>query len=111
MVPPTFGEALIFGTHRKRGMREVGNQSGEEYVKPRQESQRSSEVSVKKEENPVQQKQQFKKKKVAAVSVRHATQEEGSFEEQELDSGTARQRGRGHNRLPESSRASGGESN
>ncbi|KAJ1165371.1 hypothetical protein NDU88_005799, partial [Pleurodeles waltl] len=68
-----------------------------EYVKPRQESQRSSEVSVKKEEKPVQQKQQFKKKKVATVSVRHATQEEGSLEEQELGSSTARQRGRGHN--------------
>ncbi|KAJ1172156.1 hypothetical protein NDU88_004006 [Pleurodeles waltl] len=81
-----------------------------EYVKPRQESQRSSEVSVKKEEKPIQQKQQFKKKKVAAVSVRHATQEEGSLEEQDMSSSTARQRGRGHNSSPESSRASGGKS-
>ncbi|KAJ1211518.1 hypothetical protein NDU88_006876, partial [Pleurodeles waltl] len=34
-----------------------------EYVKPTQESQRSTEVSVKKEENLPQQKPQFKKKK------------------------------------------------
>ncbi|KAJ1169906.1 hypothetical protein NDU88_001794 [Pleurodeles waltl] len=82
-----------------------------EYVKPRQESQRSTEVSVKKEEKPIQQKQQFKKKKVAAVSVRHATQEESSLEEQDLGVSTVRQRGRGHNSSPESYRTSGGESN
>ncbi|KAJ1129582.1 hypothetical protein NDU88_007949 [Pleurodeles waltl] len=95
----------------KRNERDGRSERRTEYVKPRQESQRSSEVSVKKEEKPVQQKQQFKKKKVAAVSVRHATQVEGPLEEQELGSTIARQRGRGHNRLPESSRASGGESN
>ncbi|KAJ1157183.1 hypothetical protein NDU88_009898 [Pleurodeles waltl] len=82
-----------------------------EYVKPRQESLRSTEVSVKQEEKPIQQKQQFKKKKVAAVSIRHATQEESSLEEQDMGVGTVRQRGRGHNSSPESSRASGGESN
>ncbi|KAJ1191472.1 hypothetical protein NDU88_000788 [Pleurodeles waltl] len=95
----------------KRNERDGRSERRTEYVKPRQESQRFSEVSVKKEEKPVQQKQQFKKKKVAAVSVRHATQEEGPLEEQELGSSTARQRGRGHNSSPESSRASGGESN
>ncbi|KAJ1117676.1 hypothetical protein NDU88_005873, partial [Pleurodeles waltl] len=78
-----------------------------EYMKPRQESQRSTEVSVKKEEKPIQQKQQFKKKKVAAASVRHATQEESSLEEQDMGVSTVRQRGRGHDSSPESSRASG----
>ncbi|KAJ1137058.1 hypothetical protein NDU88_003471 [Pleurodeles waltl] len=95
----------------KTNERGVRSERRTEYVKQRQESQRSSEVSVKKEEKPIQQKQQFKKKKVAAVSVRHATQEESSLEEQDMGTSTARQRGRGHNSSPESSRASGGESN
>ncbi|KAJ1091602.1 hypothetical protein NDU88_004721 [Pleurodeles waltl] len=95
----------------KRNERGGRSERRTEYEKPRPESQRSSEVSVKKEENPTQQKQQFKKKKVAAVSVRHATQEESSLEEQDMGTSTVRQRSRGHNSSPESSRASGGESN
>ncbi|KAJ1179958.1 hypothetical protein NDU88_005186 [Pleurodeles waltl] len=82
-----------------------------EYVEPRHESQRSTEVSAKKEEKPPQQKPQFKKKKVAAVAVRHATQEEGSLEEQGVGTSATRQCSRGHNSLPESSRASRQESN
>ncbi|KAJ1216668.1 hypothetical protein NDU88_004269 [Pleurodeles waltl] len=95
----------------KRNERGGRSERRTEYVKPRQESHRSTEVSVKQEEKPIQQKQQFKKKKVAAVSIRHATQEESSLEEQYMGVGTVRQRGRGHNSSPESSRASGGESN
>ncbi|KAJ1214187.1 hypothetical protein NDU88_001813 [Pleurodeles waltl] len=95
----------------KRNERGGRSEQRTEYVKPRQESHRSSEVSVKKEEKPIQQKQQFKKKKVAAVSVRHATQEEGSLEEEDMGTSTARQCSRGQNSSPESSRASGGESN
>ncbi|KAJ1155301.1 hypothetical protein NDU88_008032 [Pleurodeles waltl] len=60
-----------------------------EYVKPKKDSQHSSEVSVKEEEKLLQQKPQFKKKKVAAVNIRHATQEEGFTEEQEVGTGTA----------------------
>ncbi|KAJ1136500.1 hypothetical protein NDU88_002916 [Pleurodeles waltl] len=95
----------------KRNERGGRSERRTEYVKPRQESQRSSVVSVKKEEKPIQQKQQFKKKKVAAVSVRHATQEESSLEEQDMGTSTARQCVRGHNSSPESSRASGGYKN
>ncbi|KAJ1189034.1 hypothetical protein NDU88_005786 [Pleurodeles waltl] len=95
----------------KRSERGGRSERRTEYVKPRQESQRSTEVSVKQEEKPLQQKQQFKKKKVAAVSVRHAAQEESSLDEQDMGVGTVRQRGRGHNSSPESSRPSGGESN
>ncbi|KAJ1136271.1 hypothetical protein NDU88_002688 [Pleurodeles waltl] len=95
----------------KRSERGGRSERRTEYVKPRQDSQRSAEVSVKQEEKPLQQKQQFKKKKVAAVSVRHAAQEESSLDEQGMGVSTVRQRGRGHNSSPESSRASGGESN
>ncbi|KAJ1154554.1 hypothetical protein NDU88_007303 [Pleurodeles waltl] len=95
----------------KRSERGGWSERRTEYVKPRQDSQRSAEVSVKQEEKPLQQKQQFKKKKVAAVLVRHAAQEESSLDEQDMGVSTVRQRGRGHNSSPESSRASGGESN
>ncbi|KAJ1159637.1 hypothetical protein NDU88_000143 [Pleurodeles waltl] len=95
----------------KRNERGGRSERRTEYVKPRQESQRSSEVSVKKEEKLIQQKQQFEKKTVAAVSVRHATQEESFLEEQDMGTSIARQRGRGHNSSPESSRVSGGERN
>ncbi|KAJ1124468.1 hypothetical protein NDU88_002929 [Pleurodeles waltl] len=95
----------------KRSERGGRSEPRTEYVKPRQDSQRSAEVSIKQEEKPLQQKQQFKKKKVAAVSVRHAAQEESSLDEQDMGVSTVRQRGRGHNSSPESSRASGGESN
>ncbi|KAJ1151887.1 hypothetical protein NDU88_004666 [Pleurodeles waltl] len=91
---------------------EIGGQSERttEYVKLRQESQRSTEVSVKKEDKLPQQKTQVKKKKVAVVAVQHSTQEEGSLEEQGVGTSAIRQHGRGHNSSPESSRASGGES-
>ncbi|KAJ1164321.1 hypothetical protein NDU88_004761 [Pleurodeles waltl] len=95
----------------KRSERGGRSEQRTEYVKPRQDSQRSAEVSIKQEEKPLQQKQQFKKKKVAAISVRHAAQEESSLDEQDVGVSTVRQRGRGHNSSPESSRASGGESN
>ncbi|KAJ1135003.1 hypothetical protein NDU88_001449 [Pleurodeles waltl] len=95
----------------KRSERGGRSERRTEYVKPRQDSQRSAEVSIKQEEKLLQQKQQFKKKKVAAVSVRHAAQEESSLDEQDMGISTVRQRGRGHNSSPESSRASGGESN
>ncbi|KAJ1172012.1 hypothetical protein NDU88_003869 [Pleurodeles waltl] len=95
----------------KRSERGGRSERRTEYVKRRQESQRSTEVSVKQEEKPLLQKQQFKKKKVAAVSVRHAAQEESSLDEQDMGVSTVRQCGRGHNSSPESSRASGGESN
>ncbi|KAJ1124470.1 hypothetical protein NDU88_002931 [Pleurodeles waltl] len=95
----------------KRSERGGRSERRTEYVKPRQDSQRSAKVSIKQEEKPLQQKQQFKKKKVAAISVRHAAQEESSLDEQDMGVSTVRQRGRGHNSSPESSRASGGESN
>ncbi|KAJ1109946.1 hypothetical protein NDU88_007303, partial [Pleurodeles waltl] len=96
----------MMDSSEKRNERGGRSEQRTEYVKPRQESQRSLAVSVKKEEKPIQSKQQFKKKKVAAFSVRHATQEESSLEEQDMGTSTARQRGRGHNSSPESSRAS-----
>ncbi|KAJ1169430.1 hypothetical protein NDU88_001323 [Pleurodeles waltl] len=95
----------------KRNERGGRSERRTDFVKPRHESKCSLEVSVKKEVKPAQQKQPFKKKKVSAVAVRHATLEEGPLEKQELGSSIARQRGRGHNSSPESSRASGGESN
>ncbi|KAJ1203799.1 hypothetical protein NDU88_007580 [Pleurodeles waltl] len=79
-----------------------------EYVKQKKDSLQST---VKKEKKTPQQKPQFKKKKVAALTAKNASILENTVEEQDVDSDSVRQRSRGHNMSPESERSSGCNSN
>ncbi|KAJ1117826.1 hypothetical protein NDU88_006022 [Pleurodeles waltl] len=76
----SFAPKSINQGHSERGGR---SEQQTEYVKPRKDSQRSSDVSVKKEEKLPQQNPSSQRKKGTARAIRHATQEEGFTEEQE----------------------------
>ncbi|KAJ1088806.1 hypothetical protein NDU88_001961 [Pleurodeles waltl] len=79
-----------------------------EYMKQKKDSPQSSD---KKEDKSPQQKPQFIKKKVAALSIKEASRLENIAEEQDVDSDTVRQRSRGRDMSPESERSSGCDSN
>ncbi|KAJ1183123.1 hypothetical protein NDU88_008293 [Pleurodeles waltl] len=74
-----------------------------EYVKEKKDSPQST---IKKEEKTPQQKPQFKKKKVAALTVKNASGIENTVEEQEVGRDSVGQCGRGHDMSPESERSS-----
>ncbi|KAJ1171709.1 hypothetical protein NDU88_003567 [Pleurodeles waltl] len=78
------------------------------YVKEKKDSPQST---IKKEEKTPQQKPQFEKKKVAALTAKNASILENTVEEQDVGSDSVRQRGRGHDMSPESERSSGCDSN
>ncbi|KAJ1173165.1 hypothetical protein NDU88_005006 [Pleurodeles waltl] len=79
-----------------------------DYAKQKKDSPQSLD---KKEDKSPQHKPQYKKKKVAALSIKNASKFENIDEEQDLDSEIARQRGRSHDMSPESERSSGCNSN
>ncbi|KAJ1190735.1 hypothetical protein NDU88_000057, partial [Pleurodeles waltl] len=69
----------------------------EEYVEPKKDSQRSSDVIVKKHEKLPQQTPQLKTKVVAGISAKHGAHIENGTAEQDLASDFARQCDRSHN--------------
>ncbi|KAJ1097894.1 hypothetical protein NDU88_003010 [Pleurodeles waltl] len=102
-VPPTRRD-----TPDRRSERGGHQDRHPEYVNEKKDSQQST---IKKEEKTPQQKPQFEKKKVAALTVKNASKIENTVEEQDVGSDSVRQCGRSHNMSPESERSSGCDSN